>query len=104
MGDSEFILEKNQVSKVKQKLRPPRMYKVLIHNDDYTTMDFVVYVLESIFRKTAAEAVEIMLHVHEKGVGTCGVYTHELAETKVDQVNNLALEHEFPLKASMEEV
>ena len=78
------------------------MYRVLLHNDDYTTMEFVVEVLVHIFRKTIEDATRIMLNVHEQGVGVCGVYTFEVAETKVDTVHSIARDHGFPLKCSME--
>ena len=80
------------------------MYKVLLHNDDYTTMDFVVQILELVFSKAPAEAMQIMLSVHRSGIGVCGVYTAEVAETKVAMVHHLAHEHNYPLKCSMEEV
>jgi len=80
----------------------PSLYRVFLLNDDYTTMDFVVYILESIFAKSAAEATQIMLHVHKKGVGLAGVYTREIAETKVQTVHELARENEFPLRCIME--
>jgi ATP-dependent Clp protease adaptor protein ClpS len=82
----------------------PRLFKVLLHNDNYTTMDFVVQVLEMIFHKSPAEATQIMMSVHQKGVGVCGVYPFDVAETKVAQVHVLAKQNEFPLKSSMEEV
>lgn len=85
-------------------LREPRKYRVLLHNDDYTTMEFVIAVLKEIFRKTEEEATVIMLSVHEKGVGQCGVYTHEIAETKVGQVHTRARRAGFPLKCTLEEV
>ncbi len=78
------------------------MYRVLLHNDDYTTMEFVVEVLVHIFHKTIEDATRIMLNVHEKGIGVCGVYTFEVAETKVDTVHSIARDHGFPLKCSME--
>ena len=84
-------------------LREPSLYRVLLHNDDYTTMDFVVQILEIVFSKQPAEAMKIMLNVHRRGVGLCGVYTAEIAETKVAMVHHLAQEHKFPLKCSMEE-
>jgi ATP-dependent Clp protease adaptor protein ClpS len=80
------------------------MYKVLLHNDDYTTMEFVVYILEKVFRKTMAEATRIMLNVHQRGIGVAGVYSRELAETKTATVEQLARKNEFPLKCSMEKV
>ena len=78
------------------------MYRVLLHNDDYTTMAFVVEILVHIFHKTIEDATRIMLNVHENGIGVCGVYTFEVAETKVETVHGLAREHGFPLKCSME--
>lgn len=88
---------------IEEEVREPKRYRVLLHNDDYTTMDFVVKVLTEIFRKTEAEATQIMLHVHNKGVGVCGVYTFEVAETKVALVHKLARQSGFPLKCTMEE-
>ena len=85
-----------------KKLREPKMYKVLLHNDDYTTMDFVVEVLMVVFFKEFQEATRIMLDVHRRGVGLCGVYPYEIAETKVETVHVLARENGFPLKCSME--
>jgi len=78
------------------------MYRVLLHNDDYTTMEFVVEILVHIFHKSIEDAMRIMLNVHEKGIGVCGVYTYEVAETKVDTVHSIARDHGFPLKCSME--
>ena len=80
----------------------PSQYKVLIHNDDYTTMDFVVLVLEAVFNKTSSESVQIMLNVHNKGIGVCGVYTYEVAETKITLVQSMAQKNNFPLKCSIE--
>jgi len=84
--------------------REPRRFKVLLHNDDYTTMDFVVHVLERVFNKPESEAMNIMLAVHKKGFGVCGVFTAEVAETKVDTVHSMARAAGFPLRASLEEV
>ena len=81
----------------------PRLYLVLLHNDDYTTMEFVVEILEGIFGKSPAEAFRIMMHVHEQGLGICGAYPHEIAETKVALVHERARGRGFPLRASMEE-
>jgi ATP-dependent Clp protease adaptor protein ClpS len=92
------------VTETEKKLKRPPLYKVLLHNDDYTTKEFVVQVLEYVFHKEHAEAVQIMLHVHRKGIGVAGVYPYEVAETKVALVENLARQHEYPLKCSMEEV
>src|SRR3954471_23525268 len=85
-----------------QKLERPRMWRVLLHNDDYTTQDFVVWVLETVFRKTRGEAVAIMMSVHRSGLGVAGVYTHDVAETKLKATRQLAEEHEFPLLVTME--
>jgi len=87
----------------KPKLARPPLYKVLLHNDDYTTMEFVVMVLQGIFDKPHAEAVQIMLHIHKRGIGVAGVYTYEIAETKVAQVHALAEENDYPLKCTLEE-
>lgn len=84
-------------------VREPSMYRVLLHNDDYTTMEFVVEILMVVFNKTAETAMEIMLNVHRQGIGICGVYTYEVAETKVETVSRLAEENGFPLKCTMEE-
>ncbi len=84
------------------RLQPPSMWKVVLHNDDYTTQDFVVFILKTIFRKPEPEAQRIMLDVHRSGKGVAGVYTHEVAETKVAQVKSLAEQHEFPLLCSLE--
>jgi len=85
-------------------VREPRRYRVLLHNDDYTTMEFVVHVLRSVFRKTEPEAMRIMLAVHQEGLGVCGEYTAEVAESKVETVHSIAKTAGYPLKASMEEV
>ncbi len=85
-------------------VREPSEYKVLLHNDNYTTMDFVIEVLRTVFNKSQEEANRIMLNVHKKGVGICGIYTHEIAETKVYIVNQMAIHNNFPLKCSMEEL
>lgn len=89
--------------KSRSKTKKAKRFKVLLHNDDYTTMEFVISVLERIFFKSKEEAKEIMLTVHEKGVGVCGVFVHEVAETKVKKVEILAKKEGFPLKASVEE-
>jgi len=84
-------------------LKEPKMFKVLLHNDDYTSMDFVVDVLVGIFHKSIEEAERIMIQIHEKGMGICGVYTFEIAQTKVQQVRQKAKQNQFPLLATMEE-
>ena len=85
-----------------QKLQRPRMWRVLLHNDDYTTQDFVVWVLERIFHKPPGEAFTIMASVHQSGMGVAGSFTHDVAETKVKATERLAEEHEFPLLVTME--
>ncbi len=90
------------ITKTRPKTKKPRLYKVLLLNDDYTPMEFVVLVLEQVFSKSREDATAIMLHVHQKGVGLCGVYTHEIAETKVTQVMDLAHDHQHPLQCTME--
>lgn len=87
----------------RQKYERPKMWKVILHNDDYTTMEFVIHILKSVFLKTELEAEAIMLEVHEKGFGICGVYTYEIAETKQVDVTNQARENRHPLKCSFEE-
>lgn len=89
--------------RVKVEKKEPTHYKVLLLNDDYTTMEFVVWVLMTVFHHDEARAMEIMLHVHKAGVGVAGVYPHEIAEARVAKVIALAREHEYPLLCSMEE-
>ncbi len=88
---------------VELKLQEPVMFRVLLHNDDYTSMDFVVDVLTGIFHKTQEEAVQIMLQIHEKERAVCGVYSFEIAQTKAEQVKQVAKQNEFPLLATIEE-
>src|SRR5579883_1168325 len=90
------------VVKARPKTRKPSMYRVLLLNDDYTPMEFVVHVLERFFQKGREEATRIMLHVHQHGVGECGTYTYEVAETKVTQVMDFARKHQHPLQCVME--
>jgi ATP-dependent Clp protease adaptor protein ClpS len=89
-------------SRAEQQVQRPRMWRVLLHNDDYTTQDFVVWVLETVFHKSRAEAFAIMLSVHQSGMGVAGVYTHDVAETKLKATKDLAEQHEFPLLVTME--
>lgn len=84
-------------------LEEPQMFKVLLHNDDYTSMDFVVEVLTGIFHKSYTEAEKIMLHIHETGKAVCGIYSFEIAQTKAHQVKQKAKQNEFPLLATIEE-
>ena len=87
----------------KQKTQTPKMYRIVLLNDDYTTMEFVVEVLEGVFQKSPAEAFRLMMQVHTQGRAICGTYTYEVAETKVDTVRDLAKRGGFPLQASLEE-
>jgi len=82
--------------------KEPRLYKVLLHNDDYTTMEFVISILETVFHKSTPDATKIMLNVHNEGVGVAGVYTREICETKISIVHQQARKNEFPLRCSME--
>ena len=91
------------VTEQKKKLARPPQYKVLLHNDDYTTMEFVVMVLQSVFGRPNSEAVQIMLHIHKKGIGIAGIYAYEIAETKVAQTLALAEQNDYPLKCTVEE-
>jgi ATP-dependent Clp protease adaptor protein ClpS len=86
-----------------EKTKTPRMYSVVLLNDDYTTMEFVVAVLEKVFQKSPAEAFRLMMQVHTQGRAVCGTYTYEVAETKADTVHDLASREGFPLQASLEE-
>ena len=88
--------------KPEKKLKRPRLYRVLLHNDDYTTREFVVQVLHNVFHRGEQEAIRIMLHVHNNGVGVAGVFTREVAETKIRRVERMAKEQEFPLRLTME--
>ncbi len=87
----------------KQKLQKPPLYKVLLHNDDYTTMDFVIFILIGVFHKSETDAFRIMMAVHQQGLGVAGVYTYEIAEAKVEKVHSLARASEYPLLCTMEE-
>ena len=102
MGETDRQTGGEVLERTRQQTKRPELYKVLLLNDDYTTMDFVVEVLETIFNKQPAEAFRIMMLVHTQGRGLCGVYPYEIAETKVEAVVNRAREHGFPLKAAME--
>ena len=95
-GQTGVILE------TRTKTKKPSMYKVVLLNDDFTPMEFVIFILQSFFQKSLEEATTIMLHVHQNGVGICGVYTFEVAETKVSEVMDLARQHGHPLQCTME--
>ena len=96
-GDVGVVTETEHV------VKHPAMYRVLLHNDDYTTMEFVVWVLQAVFNHDETTATEIMLHVHRTGLGVAGVYPRDVAETRVSQVEALAREHEYPLLCTTEE-
>jgi len=102
LPDFRYLTEKKVSLETKKKLQKPRMYKVLLHNDDYTPMEFVVMVLQKVFHKTKVEATHLMWAVHKKGVAVAGTYTREIAETKVILVQDLAQTNEHPLRCSME--
>lgn len=102
MGDFNTELEEGVRSETRKKVKRPSLYKVLLLNDDYTTMEFVIEVLRFVFHKSVMDATKIMLNVHHNGVGVCGVYPFEVAETKVNTVEALARERGFPLKCTME--
>jgi ATP-dependent Clp protease adaptor protein ClpS len=99
--DSKY-LDSPVVQDVRPKLQKPPFYKVVLLNDDFTPMEFVVVILQRFFYKSREEATRIMLHVHQKGVGVCGLFTREVAETKVRQVLSFAQEHKHPLQCTME--
>ena len=96
-------IKEKQTSKTRDETGEPPLYKVLLLNDDYTTMEFVVEILVHVFKKTMEEATHIMLQVHKEGIGLCGIYTHEVAETKVSIVQSAARENGYPLQCVMEE-
>ncbi|RLA61134.1 MAG: ATP-dependent Clp protease adapter ClpS [Epsilonproteobacteria bacterium] len=100
-GGEDYQYEEEVITQ--ERVKRPKMYKVLLHNDDYTTMEFVTHVLEKYFFKTPEQAQDIMLTVHSEGQGVCGIYTFEVAETKAAQVTRLARENGHPLKCSFEE-
>ena len=104
MGDRTTRDEPGVVTQIrpKKKIARPRPYKVLLHNDDYTTMEFVIRILQTVFNKAEPDAYRIMLHVHKNGIGVAGVYPREVAETRATQVEKLAREHEFPLRCTTE--
>jgi len=101
-NDRKFTSSTDVIVKSKPKTKTPSMYKVLMLNDDYTPMEFVVHVLEKFFGKNRADATRIMLHVHQRGVGICGIFTYEIAETKVTQVIDYARRNQHPLQCTLE--
>jgi ATP-dependent Clp protease adaptor protein ClpS len=102
MGDKKVDLQGSVLTEDIVETKEPPRYKVLLHNDDYTTMEFVVSILENIFQKTRQDATKIMLNVHNDGVGIAGVYTREICETKIAIVHELAKKNQYPLRCSME--
>lgn len=102
MSDFENEFEDEVQTKPRNEVRRPKRYRVLLHNDHYTSMEFVIMILESIFRKTSVQSVEIMLNVHNSGLGIAGVYPASIAETKIKTVHQAAEKQGFPLKCSME--
>jgi ATP-dependent Clp protease adaptor protein ClpS len=103
MPERDYELDEQVVAESKTRLKKPPLYKVLLHNDDFTTMEFVVYVLQSVFGQPEEEAFRIMLKVHLEGIGIAGIYTYEVAETKAAKVTELAQAHEYPLLCTVEE-
>ncbi len=102
MSDPGNQRESSVSTKERIQTQEPPLYKVLLHNDDYTSMEFVVSILENIFQKSHTEATKIMLNVHHEGIGVAGIYTREVCETKVSIVHDLARKNNFPLRCSME--
>jgi len=94
--------EGDVATETEKKVKRPHLYKVLLHNDDYTTMEFVVEVLKSVFHLSESDAMAIMLHVHQRGVGVAGVFSYEIAESRANKVMRMAREHEYPLRCSVE--
>jgi ATP-dependent Clp protease adaptor protein ClpS len=102
-GETGGSFESELKLKSIEKILEPKMYRILMHNDHYTTMDFVIEVIIQVFHKPAAEATKIMLDIHKKGLGVCGVYTYDIAVTKISEVHKMAKKRQFPLKCSYEE-
>lgn len=104
MEQNKLIDEENiqLLTQVRDKVQTPSLYQVLLHNDDYTTQEFVVQVLTSIFHKSESEAIQVMLQIHLQGIGVAGRYSYEIAETKVAKVLSLAKQYEFPLQCTLE--
>ena len=101
---NEYDYDDDLALEDKEELKPPSMYKVLFHNDDYTAMEFVTLILQVIFHKSASESTKIMLDVHYNGIGVVGIYTFEVASTNIYLVEKLAEENEYPFRATMEPV
>jgi ATP-dependent Clp protease adaptor protein ClpS len=103
MPRRDFELDEAVATESKTTLKRPPLYKVLLHNDDFTTMEFIVYILETIFQRSEGEAVQVMLQVHVDGIGVAGVYPYEIAEMKVTKVTSIAQANEYPLLCTIEE-
>lgn len=103
MAENSTIRKGETETISREQVQEPPMYRVLLHNDDYTTMEFVVWILQNVFHHDETAATRIMLHVHKNGIGVAGIYTHEIAETRAARVEALARAHEFPLRCSLEE-
>ena len=101
-GDNDEGIDTGVITRTRTKVKKPSLYRVLLLNDDYTPMEFVIHVLERFFQKSEEQATQVMLHVHNSGVGECGVFTYEVAETKVTQVMDFARKHQHPLQCVME--
>jgi ATP-dependent Clp protease adaptor protein ClpS len=102
MAKEDSIVQEKIETTDRESLQEPPRYKVLLHNDDYTTMDFVVMILQTVFLKSTEEATRIMLDVHHQGIGIAGIYTREIGETKVTTVHRMAKRYQFPLRCSLE--
>ena len=102
MGNSQDDIQEGVITEIEEEVEEPPLYKVLLHNDDYTTKVFVIGILMAYFNKSMEDATQIMWHIHKNGIGVCGVYPYELAETKVSLVTEVARENGYPLKTSME--
>ena len=103
MPEREYGFDEEVATESREKLKKPPLFRVLLHNDDFTTMEFVVYVLQKVFQRNETDAFRIMLQVHTQGVGVAGVYTYEVAEMKVEKVTQMARVQEFPLLCTLEE-
>ena len=103
MGEKKEALQGSVLAEDIVEVKEPPLFKVFLHNDDYTSMEFVVSILENIFHKTMQEATRIMLHVHNDGVGLAGIYTKEICETKITIVHGLAKKNDYPLRCSIEQ-
>ena len=102
MGNSQDDIQEGVITEIEEEVEEPPLYKVLLHNDDYTTKVFVIGILRAYFNKSMEDATQIMWHIHKNGIGVCGVYPYEVAETKVSLVSEVARENGYPLKTSME--